>query len=216
MRFQDRREAGRRLAEALHRRHRGGGVVYAVPRGGVVVGAEVARRLELGLEFVVTRKIVHPAEPLRAVAVATETDLVLSRPQVADVECEWLRQRVIDERREARRCRKLYAASRPPLAAAGKRVIIVDDGVITGLTLQAAVRVLQAQRPERLIIAVPFLAKNVADRLAQDVDDLVALDLVDDSVETMAARYDDFSPVPEEEVAALLGSGDASDGGGAP
>ncbi len=203
MRFRNRYEAGRQLAEALHRY--GLGVIYAIPRSGVVLGVEVARSLALPLEVVVTRKVAHPRDPARTVAVVTETgDLVINRGEVAQVKAEWLRQRIFSEQLEARRCRKLYTDKRPPVEATGKLAIIVDDGAVTGLTLQATVRALQAQRPERLVIAVPFLPRGVAAKLAQEVDDIVALDTVDEHVATVGLRYEDFPPVSEEEVSALL------------
>lgn len=205
MRFRDRHDAGRQLAAEVSRRYGGPAVVYVIPRGGVILGAAVARRLALPLDVVIVRKIVHPADPARTIAAVTEAgDPVLHRRNVADTQGERLRQRILEERREARRCRKLYTEGRPPPEITGKLAIVVDDGVLTGLSIQAAARELRMRRPERLIAAVPLIAKDVAERLAQEVDDLIVLDTVSGRLGTVAGCYDHFPRVSEQEVCDLL------------
>lgn len=206
MRFRDRADAGRQLAQRLAVSYEGkAGIVYALPRGGVVLGAEVARRLRMPLDLIIARKIGHPYNPEYAIGALTERgDPVINRLEVARVQGEWLRRHVAAERQEARRRRELYRGGREALSATGKIAIIVDDGIATGYTMEAAIRELQGQRPTRLVVAVPVVPASTAVKLSEEVDEVAALDAPEDYLGGVGAYYDEFPQVTDEEVIALL------------
>lgn len=208
MRFQDRQDAGRRLAEELAAGCEGqDGIVYALPHGGAVVGAEVAHRLELPLDLVVTRKIGHPYNADYPIGAVTETgEPVINRLEAARVQVEWISRCVSAERLRARRERERYVGGRAPLAAAGKLAILVDEGVASGFSMRAAIRALRQQGPARLIVAVPIVVAHVAAELEREADDVIALarpenDGLPARIET---AYERFPPVTEEDMVKAL------------
>lgn len=206
MRFRDRKDAGQRLAQKLAAKHHGtDGIVYALPRGGVVLGAEIARHLDLPLDLLIARKIGHPHNPEYAIgAVTAGGDMVSNALEVQYIAREWYERRAAAERQEARRRSRVYRGDRPSLPADGKTAIIVDDGIATGLTMEAAIRAIRSQQPARLVIAVPVVPADTAAKLERAVDEVVALDVAADYLGAVGAYYDDFPQVSDEEVIALL------------
>ncbi len=131
--FKDRVDAGRKLAEALAFYQREDVVIYALPRGGVVLGAEIARRFAAPLDLIIVRKVGHPTSPEYAIAAVAEDGHTVVNPlEVDSVDREWFEENVRIERREARRRRELYTRGHPSVSATGKVAIIVDDGLATG------------------------------------------------------------------------------------
>ncbi|HEX7045813.1 MAG TPA: phosphoribosyltransferase family protein [Burkholderiales bacterium] len=206
MRFKDRTDAGRQLAELLAGRYADiDGIVYALPRGGVVLGVEIARRLGLPLDLIIARKIGHPHNPEYAIGAVTEQgELVMNPREIESVRREWLAREIENERREAERRHAVYLGGRTPLSAAGRTAILVDDGVATGLTMQAAIRAVQRQNPARVVVAVPVVPADTAARLEREVDEVVALDVATDYFGAVGAYYDDFPQVTDSEVIGLL------------
>ncbi len=206
MRFRDRRDAGLRLAQLLATRYdQQDGVVYALPRGGVVPGAEVARRLHMPLDLIIARKIGHPYNPEYAIGAVTEYgDPVINPDEVAHLHSESFGRQVAAQRQEASRRRQVYLGGRASLSAKGKIAIIVDDGIATGLTMEAAIRELQGQQPARLVVAVPVIPADTATKLAREVDDVVALDVAENYLGAVGAYYEYFPQVSDDEVVALL------------
>jgi putative phosphoribosyl transferase len=206
MRFINRTDAGRQLAEKLAERYEGKeGVVYALPRGGVVLGVEIARRLRMPLDLIIARKIGHPHNSEYAVGAVTEEGEVVRSPyEVGNIPEQWFQHQASAEREEARRRHRLYVGGRPLLSAAGKTAILVDDGIATGLTMEAAIRALRRQKPERVVVAVPVVPADTAAKLAREVDEVVAIDVARDYLGAVGAYYDEFYQVSDEEVVALL------------
>ena len=206
MRFTDRTEAGAKLATALDTyRHRDDVVIFALPRGGVIVGRAIARALDLPLDLVITRKIGHPDNPEYAVCAITEAGgLICNEPERALLDPTWLAQAAAREQTEAIRRRQTYLPGRHTRSARGKIAIIVDDGVATGLTLRAAIRALRADKPKQIIVAVPVAPADTARVLRHEADELVVLIEDDHYLGTVGAYYDDFSEVSDAEVIALL------------
>lgn len=206
MYFKDRQEAGERLAVALGAKYDGEeGVVYALPRGGVVLGAAIARRLAMPLDLVIARKIGHPQNPEYAIGAVTEGgEPVSNRHELAQVGSDWFERQVELERREARRRHEVYLGARGPLSPADKTAILVDDGIATGLTMEAAIREMQRHDPKRIVVAVPVMPPDTAARLVREVDDVVALDVPGDYFGAVGAYYADFPQVTDEEVIAQL------------
>ena len=205
MRFKDRSEAGKQLAQALEKYRGQGSIVYPLPRGGVVLGVEIALALEIPLDLVIPRKIGHPHNPEYAIgAVAENGEIVCNDWEVARVDPQWLKKQVEKERNEARRRRERYLGGREPLSAVGKIAILVDDGIATGLTMQAAIRDVKQRKPARIVVAVPVAPKDTADLLAQQADEVVGLEITPAYRGSVGAYYDNFPQLSDEEVIRLL------------
>ena len=207
MQFIDRRDAGRRLAEALgFLRGRPGLVVLAVPRGGVVVGAEVARALKAPLDIVIARKIGAPDNPELAIgAVAPDGTAVFDDEMVQSLGIsERYKQAAAEQaRQEIERRLRLYRGDRPPLDVAGKTAILTDDGVATGMTTLAAIRYLRKQRPRELVLAVPVGPPDTVAMLSREVDRAVVL-YMPEVFWAVGVFYQRFEQTSDEEVVALL------------
>ncbi|MDX1690504.1 MAG: phosphoribosyltransferase family protein [Acidimicrobiia bacterium] len=204
--YADRRDAGRRLAMALAH-HRGSSpIVLGVARGGLVVAAEVADALEGDLDVVVAAKIGAPLGPELAIgAVAADGRAVLdegivARLGVAEAEVE---EQTARATKEVRRRSATYRGDRP-LEAAGRRVVVVDDGIATGATLRAVLRYVRGLDPELLVVAAPVGAPRAVDALAFEADEVVC-PLQPDRLGAVGAWYEDFRPTPDERVLDLLG-----------
>lgn len=208
MAFKDRNEAGSRLARALSRYKDTGAVVFALPRGGVVTGSEVAAYLGAPLELVIARKIPHPFSPEYAVGAVTETGEPVWGWSEAELPEEdmWRREQVAAARAEARRRRLKYQGDNSVPDAAGRTAILVDDGLATGLTMVAAVREVAALKPARIVIAVPVAPRHLPPELLEAADEVVVLYVPPGPFGAIGSHYENFEQVSDEEVRQLLGA----------
>lgn len=206
MRFRDRRDAGRRLAALVAELDLPTPIVLALPRGGVPVAAEVAARLGAELDVLVARKLGAPQQPELGLGAIAEggirvLDLDLVRRlglTEAALDAVTARERLeLDRRVEA------YRGSRPLPPVAGRAVVVVDDGVATGGTAEAALRSVRAGRPARLVLAVPTAAPDAVARLARVADDVVCV-MTPESLTAVGQWYEDFTQTTDREVAELL------------
>jgi putative phosphoribosyl transferase len=211
-RFADRHDAGRRLAALLGDYAREDPVVVGIPRGGIPVASEVARALGAPLDVVVVRKIGAPANPEYAIGAVAEGGVsVINRQVVLALhlgihELEAVLGRAQEELAE-RQIR--YDSIHRRLAVAGRTVILVDDGLATGRSAEAAARSLRARGARRVVLAVPVAAPESARESRAWVDDLVCVETPPD-LWAIGLWYEDFSPTSDEEVAALLGESAAA------
>ncbi len=207
MPFNDRPDAGRRLAQALDfLRGRPDLLILAVPRGGVVVGAEVARALQAPLDVVITRKIPAPGNPELAIgAVAADGTTVLDQELVDQlaVPARYIQPAIEREREEIRRRLRTYRDDRPPPAVQGKTVVLVDDGVATGATTLAAIRFLRKQGPRELVLAVPVGPPETIAMLGREVDRTVVLE-TPELFYAVGAFYRVFDQTTDQEVIQIL------------
>jgi predicted phosphoribosyltransferase len=202
--FLDRMDAGKKLAQALFKYRGQPLVVYALPRGGVVLGVEVARALEAPLDLIVVRKIGHPLQPEYAIGAVAEDGYVVTNPdEVARLDEEWLDRATAAELQEAQRRRRLFLQGRAPIEVKDKIAIIVDDGLATGLSMSAAIHEIRGRGPQKVVVAVPVAAAETIDKLKPDVDDLVVL-YIPEWFGAVGAFYQRFDQVSDEEVVALM------------
>lgn len=210
--FRDRRHAGKLLAEALRDRIVGGGwVVLGLPRGGVVVGAEVARALGLPLDVIVTRKIGAPGNPEFAIG-AVDADGVVTLGAYPMADQSYVERAAEVEKAEIARRLEAYRRGRPPFDPAGARAIVVDDGLATGLTMISAVEYLKRHGAVRIVVAVPVSPPETARLLRVRADEVVTLAEPHDFF-AVGAFYDDFAQTSDAEVIALLDELAAADPG---
>lgn len=202
----DRRSAGIELGARVAELGLPDPLVVGLPRGGVPVAAEVARILGAPLDIVVVRKIGAPMSPELAIGAVGEDDAIVVHEHVArklgvsEAELESAEEKA---RRELEVLRSRLRGERAPLAVAGRDVVLVDDGVATGSTAEAAAMLLRQRGAKRIVLAVPVGAPESLDALSRAVDDVVALRKPFNLI-AVGYHYRDFSPVSSETVAELL------------
>ena len=208
-RFVDRREAGRLLGQRLAGMALASPVVVlALPRGGVPVGAEVARALGAPLDLLLVRKIGVPWQRELALAAVVDGD----EPQVvvddevqraSGVERAYIDAEAARELREIERRRRVYLHGRAPLSVAGATAVVVDDGIATGTSVRAALKALRRRSPARLVLAVPVAPADTLLALRPEVDDLVCL-AQPQPFHAIGLHYEDFHQLDDAEVLADL------------
>ncbi|MDO8514797.1 MAG: phosphoribosyltransferase family protein [bacterium] len=210
--FNDRHDAGKKLALKLERYRGKGAVVLALPRGGVVVGYEIARVLALPLDIIAVRKIGHPASPEYAIGAIDEHGAtILNNVETLEIEGRWLAEETERQREEAKRRSALYRGERDPVNITGKTAIIVDDGIATGLTMRLAVRSTKTQRPEKIVIAVPVAPPESIRALHEEgADEVIVLESPEEFLGAVGAHYITFDQVEDNEVVRLMKSASGS------
>lgn len=204
--FKDRVEAGKKLAGFFDHISGRNAVVYALPRGGVVVGAEIAKALYVPLDLVVTRKIGHPLNPEYAIgAIAENGHSVFNKEEVSGIDGQYLKEESKKQTEEAKRRREVYLKGRPPISCQGKTAILVDDGIATGLTMKAALKEIQTHyKPVRIIIAVPVAPKDTVDELEKMGAQVLSIITAKDFLGAIGAYYENFSPVEDQDVIRIM------------
>lgn len=207
MRFADRADAGRVLAGRLTHLRAENPLVLGLPRGGVPVAAEVATRLGAEVDVVLVRKVGAPGHPELAVGAVGEGDVTVHADDVLrDLDLAWsdVAATAAGERAEIRRRAELLRAGAAPRDLANRTVILVDDGVATGSTMAAAVRVVRGMGAARVVVAVPVAPPDVLVRLRKVADEVVC-PLTPQRFVAVGYWYEDFNQVQDSEVRAILG-----------
>ncbi|HYG90587.1 MAG TPA: phosphoribosyltransferase [Azospirillum sp.] len=206
--FQDRTEAGQRLAQLLIPYRDASPVVLALPRGGVPIGYEIALMLSAPLDLVLVRKIGAPINPefgIGAVVDGQSPVTVIDEDLVRRVGISeaYIERTTQAELEEIERRRALYLKGRPPVDIKGRTAIVVDDGIATGSTMRVALRALRAAQPARLVMAVPVAPPDTLEEMRSDCDEAVCLATPED-FRAVGAFYRDFQQVGDAEVIDLL------------
>jgi len=201
--FKNREDAGKQLADRLARYRVQDAVVLALPRGGVVVGYEVAKALCLPLDIVVVRKVGHPTDPEYAVCAVDEKGTLLCDKDADTVDKQWLKQEIERQKKEALRRIRAYRGERKPEAVTGKTAILVDDGIATGLTMRLAVMAVKKQHPKKIVIAVPVAPGSAVLEFQKEAD-VVLVEGTEEFSGSVGAHYQEFEQVGDNEVISLL------------
>ena len=211
--FEDRVDAGRKLAEKLLKFKDKDAIVLAIPRGGVEVGAEIAKKLNLELDVIVVRKLGYPPEPEYGIGAISENNSVyldekaiksldLSKSQIDRIKNE--------EEKELKRRVFLYRKGKSLQSLKRKTVILVDDGLATGVSAQAAIIAVRKKSPGIIVFATPVSGRDSANIIRKKVDLFISV-LEADELFAIGAFYRNFEQVSDEKVIELLSSRKAID-----
>jgi putative phosphoribosyl transferase len=212
MRFRDRVDAGRQLAERLMPyAGRSDVIVLGLPRGGIPVGFEIATRLNVPLDACLVRKLGVPGYPELAMgAIAAGGFEVVSQDLIRDLQIPQpaIQHVAVRERLELERRDAAYRGGRHPPVLRDRTVILVDDGLATGSTMQAAILAVRAQKPARIVVAVPVGARDTCGRVALIADEVVCVSMPE-PFSAVGLWYQDFSPTTDDDVKRLLADASA-------
>jgi putative phosphoribosyl transferase len=204
--FQDRAHAGRQLAKRLEAFRDESPIILGLPRGGVPVAYEIARALQAPLDVWVVRKLGAPVEPELGMGAVAEGGEVFVDPKIVRyVDASEAEVQEVIDRQAAEveaRCQR-FRRGRDAPDVADKSVILVDDGIATGGTARAALRSLRHRGPRRVVLAVPVGSADTLEALASEADEIVCL-APQPELYAIGLWYEDFTPVEDEDVVALL------------
>lgn len=209
MPFENRTEAGRKLAAALSHYKDRAPVVLALPRGGVPVAAEVAAALDAPLDLILVRKIGVPSQPELAMGavvdgvrpIVVRNEDVIKLAGIAEAEFIAVCRREIAE---IERRRQRYLGGREPVDVEGCTAIVIDDGIATGATTRAALRATRMRRPRKLVLAIPVAPTDSLPAMRSEADDVICLE-DHEFFGAIGYYYADFSQVSDSEVIESLG-----------
>lgn len=199
--LKDRMEAGFLLSQKLKKYQDSNAVILAIPKGGVPIGHEIAKRLHLPLDIVLSKKIGHPFNKEYAIgAVSVESIIVDKHPDVSE---EYIEKETVRLRELLWEKHKLYRGNREPVDIEGKNVIIVDDGIATGNTLLVSIAMLRKKKPSKIIVAVPVLPYDIVKKIEQNTDELIYL-VASKHFRAVGGFYEKFYQVEDDEVMQIL------------
>ena len=206
--FESRQQAAELLARKLRQKGYGGKntFVLAIPRGGVVTGQVIAKGLGLPLDVVITRKIPAPNQPELALGAVGPNGTRVIDVGIAErtgADKEYLKKKIEQLKREVEERERKFRGKRKAIQVKGKTVILVDDGVATGATVEAAVRYLKNRKPQKIILAFPVASVDSVEKLKQLVDDIVVLETPEEFM-AVGQFYRDFPQVSDDEVVKIL------------
>jgi putative phosphoribosyl transferase len=200
-RFKDRKEAGILLSEKLKKYQDSDAIILAVPRGGVPIGYEIARRLNLPLDIILSKKIGHPLNREFAIgAVSMDSTIIDEHPEIPK---QYIDDEIIRLRKLLQEKYELYIGKRKPLDIRGKNVIVVDDGIATGNTLLASISMLRKRKPAKIIVVVPVLPSDTLETFKQQTDEFIYL-VASNYFRGVGGFYDEFYQVEDDEVIEML------------
>ncbi|MBM3127319.1 MAG: phosphoribosyltransferase [Chloroflexi bacterium] len=207
MLFHDRTDAGKQLAARLaFLKNQPDVIVLGIPRGGIVVAAEIARALNAPLDVFLAHKLGAPFNPELAIGAITSTgEVLLDESLVIELRLSQkeIAREIEHQRKEIARRLAIFRGKRAPLDLKNKTVVIADDGIATGSTMLAALRALRQAQPARLILAIPVGPPETIQRLARESDQVVVLD-TPEPFWAVGRFYAQFDQTSDEEVIALL------------
>jgi predicted phosphoribosyltransferase len=204
--YADRREAAHRLAGNLADHGVYHPLILGIPRGGVVIADVVSSELDADLDIVLTRKLGAPGNPELAIGAITESGTILIQEQIADrvgADEEFIQQEKARQFAEIRSRRARYRSVLPKASLEGRVVILVDDGIATGATMQASMWAAREERPDRIVVAVPVGGQDAIDRLSREADEVICLH-VPEYFYAIGQFYEDFGQVSDDEVMEIL------------
>ncbi len=206
MLFKDRKDAGNALGAKLSKfKAQKDVLIIALPRGGVVVAAQIAEMLNLPLDIVAPRKIGAPDNKELAIGAICDDAFVVKKDFILDlgVDESYIKKTIEEEKKESRRRMEVYRKGRPPLNLTDKTIIIVDDGIATGSTMEASIKYIKNKKPKKIILAVPLAPKKTIEYLQKMVDEIICLFTPFDFM-AIGEFYENFDQTSDSEVISIL------------
>lgn len=209
MLFKNRIDAGDRLSELLNPYKGEDVIVYALPRGGVILGRVIADSLDAPLSLLFIKKIGHPLNPEYGIcAIGEHGEMVCNDYEVEGLEGSWLAEASLKAKDEIKRQRLTYIGNSTQPDPRGKVVILVDDGISTGLSMIAAIKDMKERGPKKILVAIPVIPFDTARRLKSMCDDIVSVKVDSYYLGAVGMYYMNFDQVSDEEVILALKRGD--------
>ncbi len=209
--FYDRYDAGQKLASVLgNYKSKNDAIVLAIPRGGVVVGFEIAKALRLPLDIVVARKIGAPGNAEFAIgAVSEKGEVILNKDSISEYQIskDYIKKEAKTQRQEVKRRLAEYRGIKEPANLKDKIVVIVDDGIATGASIKAAISSVKADVPKKVILAVPVAPPDTIRELKKEVDEVICLE-TPETFFAVGQFYQIFDQTSDEEVKDILKAAD--------
>lgn len=201
MYFNNRVDAAMQLSKKLEKYKGQNGIVLAIPRGGVPIGYYLARFLGFKLDLLMTKKLGHPLNGEFAIGAVGLEDSIIEETE--NVPPEYIKEKTAEIHEQLKKRYKDFMGEKAPLDLKGKVVIVVDDGIATGRTILATIKMLRSKDPQKLVVAVPVASTEAAERISKEVDDFVCL-YTPVPFFGVGRFYKDFSQTTDEEVFNLL------------
>jgi putative phosphoribosyl transferase len=201
--FEDRNDAGTQMAKKLTKFKEENVVVLAIPRGGLPVGAQVAKSLQAPLDVVLTKKIGYPTNKEYAIGAVSLESIVLTNAM--GIEKSYIDQETARIRKTLRDRYNQYYKHQSPVNLKNKTIIIVDDGVATGNTLLATIELVYKQKPSKIIIAIPVAPASAIYKISntENVDEVICI-LIPDNFRAVGQFYKNFEQVTDQEAIQIL------------
>lgn len=200
--FLNRIDAGRLLADALiNFKGQKETVVVAIPRGGIEIGYVIAKKLDLPLEITLIKKLSHPVNPEFAIGAVSLRGKIIN--DNLNIPADYIERETKRIQEFLRHRYKMYYEDLSPLDLKNKTIILVDDGVATGNTLIAAIKLIRQAQPKKIIVGIPVGPGHIINKIRVIADEVVCL-IVNDFLESVGQYYKDFSEVSDNEMKKLL------------
>lgn len=203
MRFLGRLDAGEQLSQNIEITDRENTVVLGLPRGGIPLGLVIAQKHQVAFDIVLAKKLVHSDYPEVAIGALAEDGEPLLNPQYT-LENEWVRKEIARVKEENKKRRELYDDYLDHQSLEGKNVILVDDGIATGMTMFAAIHAVKSKNPKQITVAVPIIPKETYYALENDVDNICYVEVPSQFLGSVGAYYRQFSQVSDEEIIEMI------------
>lgn len=199
--LKNRKEAGLLLSEKLKKYQDSDTVILAVPRGGVPVGFEIAQKLNLPLDIILSKKIPHPLNNEFAIGAISLDSIIVD--ENLNIPNHYIKDEIDRLRKLLKNKYEVYRGKQEPYDITGKNVIVVDDGIATGNTLLASIAMLRKKNPKKIIIAVPVIPYDRVNVFEEKADEFVYL-IASKYFRAVGQFYEEFDQVDDEEVINLL------------
>ena len=206
MLFIDRFDAAMQLVIKLDKYKDQDGIILAVPRGGVPLGYYLARHLNFNLDLLMTKKLGHPFNEEFAIGAVGLEDVVVE--EMEGISPEYIKKETANIQHKLKERYRKFRGQKEPLKIEGKVVVVVDDGVATGRTILATLKMLRSKHPKKLVVAVPVASEQAAERIRKEVDEFICL-YTPTPFYGVGRFYKDFTQTTDEEVIELLKELDA-------